>query len=555
MKSYDEELQQLHHRRVYAILLAGSIIMVLSSVLDTLLVPDYQREFLFCRLGGAAAGLLLLAINYYDRQYRHPLAIGFIGYICGSLVILAMIYQMGGIESPYYVGLILAMTIYAALAPLTHIQTLASGLLPVALYCCIVLLAAPSPGSREFLLQLYANLFFLVSVVLIIATQSWADTRGRRREYQLRVQENEAAEELALQAKVLEREVEQRSREQAEIEARYRLLFNQIADDVVLITPDTAILQANTSFLSHFSGNSQSAKPRELLSCVVPNQREQLQQIVEEMLASTSPIRNRPLRLVRHDETVVDAELSGNILRRGQEMVGLLLLIRDISARRQMERQLLHSLETRKETETAAILALAKLSEFKDATASNHLERIREYCRLLAMELAGHQELQEVMTPTYIEDICHASILHDIGKVSIPDTLPDNDPREQHHDLLRRHTLTGGDVIRAMEAESKSSSYLEMAKHIAYFHHERWDGRGHPHGLAGRQIPLAARIMALADTYEEMTAGTVNNPRRMNHEETVDAIVAETGRRFDPLVVGAFTAREQEFRKIMTRLG
>lgn len=555
MKSYHEELQQLHHRRVYAILLAGSIVMVLSSALDTLLVPKYQREFLFCRFGGAAAGLLLLAVNYYDRRHRYPLAIGFLGYICGSLVILAMIYQMGGVGSPYYVGLILAMTIYAALAPLTHIQTLASGLLPVALYCGTVFLAAPSPSSREFLLQLYANLFFLVSVVLIIATQSWADTRGRLREYQLRVQENEAAEELAMQATILEREVEQRSREQAEIEARYRLLFNQIADDVVLIKPDTTIVQANTSFLAHFAGNRQAAEPLRLLTFVVPDQRENLHQIIQELLASTSPIRNRPLQLVRHDQTVVDAELSGNILRRGQELVGLLLLLRDISARRQMELQLLNSLEIRKETETAAILALAKLSEFKDATASNHLERIREYCQLLAIELSGHQELREVMTPTYIEDIYHASILHDIGKVSIPDIVPNNDTPEHDQDLLRRHTLTGGDVIREMETESRNSSYLEMAKHIAYFHHERWDGKGHPHGLAGRQIPLAARIMALADAYEEMTAGTVHNSKKMSHEETVAAIVAEAGRRFDPLVVGALAAREHEFRQVMTRLG
>jgi response regulator RpfG family c-di-GMP phosphodiesterase len=89
-----------------------------------------------------------------------------------------------------------------------------------------------------------------------------------------------------------------------------------------------------------------------------------------------------------------------------------------------------------------------------------------------------------------------------------------------------------------------------MAKIIAYFHHEKWDGQGYPYGLTKREIPLAARIMALADTYEEMTAAIPEKPDTSNHEEAKKFIVNNAGLRLDPLVVEAFLARQNEFRAI-----
>ncbi len=555
MKSYLEELQELHHRRVYYILLVSSVIMILFSFLDLLLVPELYREFLLYRIAGAASCLLLAIANAFDRGKRYVLATGFAGYICISLVVLTMIYRMGGVSSPYYAGLILAMTVYAVLAPLTTRQTLGSGFLVAGLYTGTVILVQTARPTEGFLIDLFANLFFIVSVVFIIATQSWTDTRARWQEFRLRVEENEAADQLAKEADILEKEVVKRSREQGETEARYRLLFNQIADDVVLVTPEGEILQANKNFdRNYLDGRPAAGRP---FSEIVPKyQHEEIRAMFTEMLGSGAPVRNRQLLLIRRDQTPVEAEVSASLLRRDHTVVGILLLIRDIGVRRQMEQALLTSLETRKKTETAAILALAKLSEFRDVSSGNHLERIREYCRILALELSRYEELQSIMTPTYIEDIYHASILHDIGKVSIPDVVgvEDRPTTEQERELIRRHTIVGGDVIRAMQEESKVSSFLDMAKYIAYFHHERWDGKGYPYGLGGRQIPLAARIMALADTYEEMTAATPDHPGRPSHEEAVGYIVAHSGLQFDPMVVGAFTARQEEFKAIRENL-
>ncbi len=549
MMTYREELAELHHRRAYFILLAGAGVLLLFSLLDLLIAPGLFREFLVYRLTGAGSALLLLLINYCDRNKKFARATGFAGFVIVVLITLVMVQRMGGVTSPYYVGLILAMTIYAALAPVTPWQTLLSGLLVVVLYRIVAL--AGDTGRDDFPVEMFANLFFMVSVVIIVATQSWADTRARQKEYQLRVQESEMAEKHSQQAKALELEVERRSREQAASEARYRLLFNQIADDVVLVTTDGEILQANSNFIRQYRPG-ESAAGGSLFTLIPAGQHQDCRVLLTTVIENGEPVRNQRLNLLRPDGSTTEAEVSASLLRRDRGVTGILLVIRDMSIRKEMERQLLNSLQMRKKTETATILALAKLSEFRDSAAGNHLERIREYCRILALELSRYGELQDVITPTFVEDIYHASILHDIGKVAIPDKARLQQPGGGSPDdqTARRHTITGGDVIREMQEESRGGSFLDMAKHIAYFHHERWDGKGYPHGLMERQIPLAARITAVADTYEEMTAATLDNPALSSHDEAVRHIAANSGSAFDPMVVRAFMARQEAFRAI-----
>ena len=342
-----------------------------------------------------------------------------------------------------------------------------------------------------------------------------------------------------------------RSREQEASEARYRLLFNQIADDVVLVTAAGEILQANSTFTRHYLPG-ETGSGGSLFTILPADQHQECRTLLTTAIASGEPLRNQRLNLLRPDASTTEAEVSASLLRRDRGIAGILLVIRDMSIRKEMERQLLSSLQIRKKTETATILALAKLSEFRDSAAGNHLERIREYCRILALELSRDSVLQEVITPTFVEDIYHASILHDIGKVALPDRSRLQQPDDQ---AARRHAITGGDVIKEMQEESRGGSFLEMAKHIAYFHHERWDGKGYPHGLMERQIPLAARITAVADSYEEMTAATLDNPAISSHDEAVRHIAANSGSAFDPMVVGAFIARQEAFRAVREEYG
>jgi len=545
---FQRESQQLHHRRVYTILLAGAGVMALFTVLDHILIPHYFFEFLRYRLFAVGFVGALLAANYFDRRHRRAWVIGFAGYICAGSVILFTVLRLGGVESPYYVGLIVAMAMYTALAPLTVAQTLISGFALICFY--LVSISFRESLSEYQLTSLFSNLFFMICFVFIAATQSWADTSARRRESQLRRAENEAAEKLAQHADYLEQEVKRRTAEQKASEQRYRILYEAIADDVVLVAEDGKILQANSSYQEHFYGGA-PPPGASFFDAVQPRDRHRVQTDLLHRLEQGSPVADCRLTLQSHHNLPVEVEINGALLARNDNKLGLQLVLRDIGIRQALEQNLLASLDKIRQTENAAILALAKLSEYRDVTPGNHLERIREYCRLLAEELSQHPEFAAVVTPAYIQNLYQGVILHDIGKVAIPDDILQKigplDAREEA--LQRLHAIKGGDVIKAMEAEVKGSGFLAVAQNVAYYHHERWDGQGYPYGLHGDQIPLEARIMALADAYEELTAA-LEPAQRMPHRDAVQRIVEEVGQHFDPAVVDAFVVQQDAFDRV-----
>lgn len=548
MQDYREELQNLHHRRVNYIVLGGSIMTLLFALLDFVTVPEFFLKFLNYRVVVAALGLLLFWVNIRDSKNRYAFWIGFLGYLSIIVIILLMIHQIGGVLSPYYVALIIAIALYATLAPLTVIQTLGAGILLVAGYILTVFYSHPATGP--YTIELFSNLFFMTCFILIIATQSWAETAARKSEFELRKEEDHATSELSQQAEILESEVKKRSLEKNELDQKYRQLFNQIADHVVVLTSDGKIVQSNDRFNDRFF---MGKVPRgKLLWDLVPQgDRPVLRQVMSNIIIGGEPLVDGNISLHGADGKMVDMEVNGNVVYRGDVPHGVLLIMRDLSFRKEIEKQVIRSLEEKKKTETSAILVLAKLSEFRDQPPSFHLERIREYCRTLTEGLTGSVGLKELRTSTFIEDIYHASILHDIGKVAIPDdymaTVGALD--KSSADILNRHTLVGGDVIREMEEENEGSGFLTMAKHIAYFHHECWDGSGYPYGLSRREIPLAARIMAVADAYEELTTSFDSDDKDI-HTAAINKITEGSGSRFDPQVVGSFLEVHSRFDSI-----
>jgi response regulator RpfG family c-di-GMP phosphodiesterase len=262
-------------------------------------------------------------------------------------------------------------------------------------------------------------------------------------------------------------------------------------------------------------------------------------------------VRSCPLSLIKSDGSTCETEINISLVTRNKEKPGILLVIRDISTRQLLEKRLFSSLKLKKQTENAAIMSLAKLSEYRDVTPKNHLERIREYCRVLAIQLSRQKDFIKTISSDFIQDIYHAAVLHDIGKVSIPDALWDNrhSLTIQEETKIRSHTIVGGDVIKQMEAAGQKSSFLSMAKDIAYFHHERWDGNGYPYGLKGNEIPLAARIMAVADAYEELTSAC-NRQDLVCHEKATEAIMKSIEFEFDPRVAEALFLRQEELKLI-----
>lgn len=199
-------------------------------------------------------------------------------------------------------------------------------------------------------------------------------------------------------------------------------------------------------------------------------------------------------------------------------------------------------------TKNAVIFGLAKLAESRDNDTGEHLERIRLYVTILARELA-------VASPDlgdqFIHDLGLASSLHDIGKVGIPDSilLKPGKLTPEERGIMEIHTLIGGECLDAIQDRLGGNEFMSMARQIAYYHHERWDGTGYPHALKAEEIPLVARIVAVADVYDALTSKRPYK-KAMSHQESRQIIVDGTGKHFDPVVVAAFLAHEEEFESI-----
>lgn len=200
------------------------------------------------------------------------------------------------------------------------------------------------------------------------------------------------------------------------------------------------------------------------------------------------------------------------------------------------------------ESRELTIFAMAKLVESRDPEAGRHLERMQMYCHILGGEMAGRAPFHDEMDEEFLQHLEQTCLLHDIGKVGIPDSILLNPGRlsDDEFEIMKTHTTIGGDTLEAALCKAQSMDYLRMARDIAVAHHERYDGTGYPHGLAGKEIPLAARIVALVDVYDALTSRRVYK-KANNHIMSRNLIVEDAGKRFDPQIVEAFLACEQEF--------
>ncbi len=195
---------------------------------------------------------------------------------------------------------------------------------------------------------------------------------------------------------------------------------------------------------------------------------------------------------------------------------------------------------------TATILALAKLAESRDDDTGNHLDRIQVLCWLLAENLAELPGYRTVIDREFIHTLYHASPLHDIGKVGIPDRIllkPGRlDPDE--FEIMKRHTLIGADTLETVRKRYRNNMLIDAGVAIARSHHERWDGMGYPDGISGNDIPLYARITAVADVYDALRS-TRCYKKAMPHEQAISIIREGKGTQFDPDIVEVFLAIER----------
>jgi len=203
----------------------------------------------------------------------------------------------------------------------------------------------------------------------------------------------------------------------------------------------------------------------------------------------------------------------------------------------------------------ATIVAMASLAETRDNETGNHIRRTQMYVRSLARHLQSHPRFAGQLSDADIELIYKSAPLHDIGKVGIPDRILLKPGRlsADEFEVMKTHTTLGRDAISKAEALfGIGGSFLRFAKEIAYSHQEKWDGSGYPLGLSGEHIPLSARLMAVADVYDALISPRVYKPA-FSHEQAVSEMSAGRGSHFDPDILDAFLALQDEFQSIAQR--
>ena len=198
-----------------------------------------------------------------------------------------------------------------------------------------------------------------------------------------------------------------------------------------------------------------------------------------------------------------------------------------------------------------AIFAMSKLAESRDPETGEHLERMREYCKVLSVQLSRSPKYQSLIDAEFIDNIYAASPLHDIGKVGIIDSvlLKPGQLTAEEWNIMKTHPIIGAATLREVDRQHPGNSLIRMGIDIAESHHERWDGTGYPYGLKGAEIPIVARILALGDVYDALTSKRCYKDA-FDHHKSRTILQESVGTHFDPEVVDAFLATEDEFQRI-----
>lgn len=201
--------------------------------------------------------------------------------------------------------------------------------------------------------------------------------------------------------------------------------------------------------------------------------------------------------------------------------------------------------------QSSLIMLLADMVENRDESTGDHVRKTAAYTRIIMEELKREGHYTDQLTDEFIDDVFKSAPLHDIGKISISDTILNKPGKltDDEFEIMKTHTTAGAKILEQAMETMPDSKYLKEAKNLAEFHHEKWNGRGYPYGLVGEDIPLSARIMAVADVFDALVSKRIYKDA-FPFEKAMNIIKEDAGTHFDPLVAQAFLNAQDEVRRV-----
>lgn len=202
--------------------------------------------------------------------------------------------------------------------------------------------------------------------------------------------------------------------------------------------------------------------------------------------------------------------------------------------------------------QSGMITFMAEVVENRDDNTGGHIKRTAKYVEVIARELKKKDVYSDILTDSYVEDMIISAPLHDIGKIHIPDAVLNKPGKltDEEFDIMKTHTTAGEELLSRAKQELGETEYLNMAMDMAAYHHEKWNGKGYPYGKSGEEIPICARIMAVADVFDALTSKRCYKSA-MPLEKAYSIIREESGTHFDPAVVDAFFAASEDIEKML----
>ncbi|MDQ1239669.1 MAG: hypothetical protein QG577_1855 [Thermodesulfobacteriota bacterium] len=355
--------------------------------------------------------------------------------------------------------------------------------------------------------------------------------------------------------KILERQVEERTRELASTNEFLSGILNSSRGVSIILTDFNGVIQ----FWNTGAENIYGYKADEIVGSNIlklsPDRKngEQELQTAKRLIENEKTTIQQNIKRISKDgrELTVFSTMSPMLDSSGK-MSGILSLGQDVTEQVRLHDDLRQSYDKIRRLQGAFIFALANLAESRDEETALHLKRIQAYCKLICERLRASGLYTEKLTDDFIENLMQGSILHDIGKVGLPDKILFTTDKftDIEFEIMKQHTIKGGLALEQAAREAgEDKGYLTLGKEVAFYHHEHWDGTGYPFGLMGNVMPLYARIVALADVYDALTTER-RYKEAFDHENARRTIVQGRGKQFDPTIVDAFLGVEQEFKQI-----